>query len=67
MNLGYAVPGVIGPFFAGWLYDILGSYYLAFTLFAILCGLAVPIVMLARINPAGAAALREAGTGHRLE
>jgi MFS family permease len=67
MNLGYAVPAVVGPFLAGWLYDILGSYYLAFTLFAILCGLAIPVVMLAKTTPARTAVPREAGTGHRLE
>jgi cyanate permease len=37
------------PLFAGWLFDVQHSYRLAFVIFAILCGLAVPAVLM--VNP----------------
>lgn len=47
-SLSGAIPGLIAPFFAGWMFDMHYGYRLAFVIFAVLCGLAVPAVLLAR-------------------
>lgn len=46
--LGFTIPGIIAPLFAGWIYDVQGSYHLAFTLFAILCIFAIPTILAIR-------------------
>ncbi len=43
--LGFTIPGLIAPFFAGWVYDVQGSYHLAFTIFAILCIFSIPAAL----------------------
>ena len=46
--VGWTISGVIAPLFAGWIYDVRGSYHLAFTLFAILCIFAIPTILAIR-------------------
>ena len=43
--LGWTISGVTAPFLAGWMYDVQGSYRLAFTIFAILCVFAIPTIL----------------------
>ncbi len=50
--IGYTIPGIIAPFLAGYIYDVRGSYYLAFVLFSILCVLAIPAILAVRGVPA---------------
>ena len=49
---GYTIPAIIAPFFAGWIYDVQGSYRLAFIIFAILGIFAIPAILVARPVPA---------------
>ena len=44
-SIGYALPGIVAPFFAGWIYDVQGSYRLAFYIFAGLCIFAIPAIL----------------------
>jgi len=46
--LGWTISGVAAPLLAGWMYDVRGSYHLAFTLFAILCIFAIPTILAIR-------------------
>ena len=46
--LGFTIPGIIAPLFAGWIYDVQGSYHLAFVSFAILCTFAIPTALAIR-------------------
>ena len=55
MALGYTIPGIIGPWFAGWICDVQGSYTNAFLLFSGLTLLSIPFMMittLTRVKPA---------------
>ncbi len=45
-----ATGGVVGPLFAGWIFDTTGSYFIAFASGAILMATSLPLVLLAR-NP----------------
>ena len=45
LYLGWMIPGVIGPFFAGWTYDVRGEYYMAFMFFGVLCAFAIPAIL----------------------
>jgi len=47
-SISWTIPGIIGPLLAGWIYDVQGSYKLAFIIFAILCSLAVPAILMVR-------------------
>ncbi|MFH1640048.1 MAG: MFS transporter [Chloroflexota bacterium] len=49
MYLGGVIPGLIAPLFAGWVFDTQGSYHLAFTVFAIIGFIAVPMMMMIRL------------------
>jgi len=49
--LGWMIPGIIAPFLAGWIYDVRGSYYLAFIIFAVLCSFAIPAILATRPVP----------------
>jgi MFS family permease len=51
MMLSHTIPGILGPFLAGWLYDVMGNYNLIFTALAVLCCLAAPVVMLVKLTP----------------
>lgn len=46
--LGGTIAGITAPLLAGWLYDVQGSYRLAFTIFAILSIFAIPIILTVR-------------------
>jgi len=46
--LGGTIAGITAPLLAGWLYDVQGSYHLAFTIFAILSIFAIPIILTVR-------------------
>lgn len=48
--------GVVGPVFAGWLFDTTGSYFIAFAAGAVLLVVSLPLVVLAR-NPQGKSAI----------
>lgn len=50
MAIGYTIPGVLGPWFAGWVCDRTGSYHLAFLLFSVLSACAIPIMMMATLK-----------------
>jgi sugar phosphate permease len=43
--ISWTIPGIVAPLFAGWIYDSQGSYRLAFIVFAILCSLAIPVIL----------------------
>jgi MFS family permease len=46
--IGFAIPGVIAPYFAGWTYDLTKSYNPAFILYGVICLFAAPTIMLIR-------------------
>ena len=46
--LGGTISGITAPLLAGWLYDVQGSYHLAFTIFAILSIFAIPTILAVR-------------------
>lgn len=46
MSIGYAVPGIIAPVFAGWIFDTYHSYTIAFQLYALLAALSIPALMM---------------------
>ena len=46
LSIAFAVPGIIAPVFAGWIFDQYHSYTPAFLIFAISAALAVPVMML---------------------
>jgi len=48
MSAAQVGPGVAAPVLAGWIYDVSGTYYLAFMALAGLTLLAIPILLLAR-------------------
>lgn len=41
-------PAMLGPFIAGWVYDVTGSYRAAFIFFAVAIALAIPIILMAK-------------------
>ncbi len=41
-------PGLAGPVLAGWMYDTMGSYRLAFIIFAVVTLLGLPLIFMAR-------------------
>ena len=43
LALGWTISGLLGPLLAGWAFDVIGSYRLAFVAFAVLTAFAVPI------------------------
>ncbi|MFH1639487.1 MAG: MFS transporter [Chloroflexota bacterium] len=49
MALGHTVFGVTAPLFAGWIYDVQGSYRLAFMIFAVISSLAIPAIMMVKV------------------
>lgn len=48
VNLAQSIGAATGPLVAGLMYDSMGTYQWAFTLFAILYGIAIPAVLLVR-------------------
>jgi MFS family permease len=38
----------LGPIFAGWIFDVTGSYRMAFLVFALLCGIAMGLALAAK-------------------
>jgi len=46
MSIGYAVPGIIAPVFAGWIFDTYHSYTIAFQLYALVAALSIPALMM---------------------
>jgi len=48
MQLFLVIPTVIGPIFAGYVYDVTGSYYNAFVLFALLYIIGAGVIAFAR-------------------
>ena len=54
MAFGWTVPGIFAPYFAGLVYDARGSYTLSFTIFAILCACAIPVMMAVKMPPRAA-------------
>ncbi len=50
MALGYTIPGILGPFFAGWLFDVQGHYTTAWLIYAGFTALAVPVMMMATLT-----------------
>jgi len=46
--IGWVIPGIIAPFLAGWIYDVQGSYRLAFIIFAVLCSFAIPFIFIVK-------------------
>jgi MFS family permease len=46
MAIGYAIAGVIAPVFSGWMFDMRHTYTTAFTIYAALSALAIPITVL---------------------
>jgi MFS family permease len=49
--ISWTIPGIVAPLFAGWIYDSQGSYRLAFIVFAVLCSLAIPTILLTSKRP----------------
>lgn len=58
MALGYTIPGIIAPWFAGWICDIQGSYTLAFLIASGLTLLAIPVMMMTTLTRGKATAAR---------
>ncbi len=56
MAIGYTIPGVIGPWFAGWVCDRTGSYHLVFLLYAVFSACAIPIAMMSTLKRGNATA-----------
>lgn len=54
MALGYSIPGILGPWIAGLICDMQGSYTLAFVIFSAACLLAIPVMMMATLTRVGA-------------
>jgi OFA family oxalate/formate antiporter-like MFS transporter len=50
MAIGYTIPGIIGPWFAGWIADTTGSYHLAFLIYSALSACAIPIMMMTTLK-----------------
>jgi len=48
MQMFLMIPTVIGPIFAGYVYDATGSYYIAFVLFALLYLVGAGVIVFAR-------------------
>jgi MFS family permease len=48
LSLAQGVGGALGPLFGGYLYDLRGTYSLAFTIFLVLFGVAMPLVLSVR-------------------
>ncbi len=46
LSIAFAVPGIVAPVFAGWIFDIYHSYTPAFLIFAILAAISVPVMMM---------------------
>ena len=46
MSVAFAVPGIIAPVFAGWIFDRYHSYTIAFQLYALLAGLSILFLMM---------------------
>ncbi len=45
VSLAQGIGGALGPFFAGFLYDTMTTYRWAFTIFLVLFGVAIPLVL----------------------
>jgi OFA family oxalate/formate antiporter-like MFS transporter len=54
--LGYSIPGVLGPWFAGWLFDLNRNYQLPFTIFTFTTFLAIPLIIMTPLKREGAGA-----------
>lgn len=50
MALGYTIPGIIGPWFAGWICDMHGNYKTAFLIYAAMTLLAIPVMMMTTLT-----------------
>jgi len=48
MGLIGMLGGVASPVIAGWLFDVMGSYHLAWQLFALVSAPAIPMMLLAK-------------------
>jgi MFS family permease len=51
LSLGWTIPGLVAPFFAGWLCDIQGNYRTAFLIYGVIAAFAVPAVMAIDVKP----------------
>jgi len=45
MSIAFAVPGVVAPVFAGWIFDLYHSYTIAFQIYAALAALSIVVLM----------------------
>lgn len=50
VSIGTAISGIIGPLFAGWLFDRSQTYSTAFVIYAVLAAVAVPVMMMATVT-----------------
>jgi MFS family permease len=48
ISLAQGIGGALGPFFGGYLYDTMNTYRQAFTIFLVLFGVAIPLVLSVR-------------------
>ena len=51
-SFGWTIPSLIGPLLAGWVFDIRGSYQLAFLIYGALCAIGVPAALALKPPPA---------------
>ncbi|MFH1640049.1 MAG: MFS transporter [Chloroflexota bacterium] len=49
MHMGAVIPGLAAPLLAGWVFDTQGTYYPAFLLYAIICLIGIPFILLVRL------------------
>jgi MFS family permease len=60
LSVGWTIPGLIAPYFAGLLCDIQGNYRTAFVIYGVIAVFAVPAVMAINVKPlAGKTAVTE--------